>query len=169
MADSITVLFDRAPGNAADWIGISPVGADAETYVAWTYTEGEITGSRTFAALPAGQYEARLYLDGTATILATATFTVSAGAVSTNQASYQVGDVVTVDYSGLSGDASDWIGISVPGSAMDEYVAWVYAAGAQGSAQFADLPAGTYEARAFLKGTTQRIASSTTFTVEAAP
>ncbi len=164
--DSITVLYDGAPGNANDWVGISVAGSSAVSYVAWTYINGEVTGSRTFGALPPGNYEARLYLDNSATIVDISTFTVLGGSVSATAATYTVGQPVTIQFAGLPGHPLDWVGIYAPGGADDAFIAWQYAGGQAGTVTFTGLPAGTYEARTYLNDSyTLAARSASTFTI----
>ncbi|MBK8481230.1 MAG: hypothetical protein IPL40_08645 [Proteobacteria bacterium] len=71
--------------------------------------------------------------------------------VSTRRTTYQVGEAVEVDFSGLPGNATDWITI-VPASAADDtYGEYFYSDGAvQGTFTFAGLTdAGEYEVRAY--------------------
>lgn len=71
--------------------------------------------------------------------------------VSTRRTSYQVGEAIEVDFSGLPGNATDWITI-VPASAADDtYGEYFYSDGAvQGTFTFAGLTdAGEYEVRAY--------------------
>ena len=83
----ITVRWENAPGNKWDWVGIYAAGdPDLDNYLAYLYTDAAFAGSVTFAetelggALPPGEYEARLMRDDGYVVLATAPFTVTAGA-----------------------------------------------------------------------------------------
>jgi hypothetical protein len=90
-------------------------------------------------------------------------------AVSTNASSYTTGATVTVSYSGLPGNAKDWIAIAPSGSANTSWVAWVYTNGqVSGTATFTAPAAGTYVARAFVNDTLTLLAQSATFTTVAA-
>jgi hypothetical protein len=80
---------------------------------------------------------------------------------------YQVGSIVTINYSNLPGNQLDWVAVAEVGSPNESYVAWEYAQGASGTAGFGNLPAGTYEARVFVNDSFTRIATSTSFTVTA--
>jgi hypothetical protein len=67
----IGVSFENTTGNGHDWIAIARVGDPNTTYLAWKYTNntqsapptGPVSGQVTFAALPAGNYEARLFFN----------------------------------------------------------------------------------------------------------
>src|SRR5204862_6022134 len=90
---TVTVSYSGLPGNARDWIAIAPSGSANTTYVAWVYTNGQVSGSATFTAPAAGTYVARAFVNDTFTLLAqSATFTTTAAGptVTTNQSSYAV-------------------------------------------------------------------------------
>ena len=77
--EPIVVDFSGLPGNPGDWITVVSASLDSTTFAQWRDTRGEISGSLTFEGLPAGDYEARLYLDwpeGGYTIQARYPFTV---------------------------------------------------------------------------------------------
>jgi ABC-type sulfate transport system substrate-binding protein len=85
--------------------------------------------------------------------------------VSTNASSYATGATVTVSYSGLPGNAHDWIAIAPSGTGNTSYVAWVYTNGqVSGTATFTAPAAWTYVARAFANDTFILLAQSATFT-----
>lgn len=76
--ESITVNWTSQPGRQQDWIAIVPAGSPANSGFLYTsYVNGEVDGTRTFAGLPAGMYEARYMQEGSYTIVATASFTVT--------------------------------------------------------------------------------------------
>jgi hypothetical protein len=165
---TITVSYTNLPGNQKDWIAISPAGSPATTYLQWFYTNGQVNGSQSFTGLPAGNYEARAYVNDTFTILATHAFVVSGSSVTTDGTNYNTGDPVTVTYAGLPGNQKDWIAVSLAGSADTAFVDFVYTAGAvAGTAQFDNLPPGTYEARAYENDTFTVLARSASFTIGA--
>ncbi len=61
--ESITVEFAGLTGKQGDWITITKA-SDADTsYGQWYYTGDKTNGTLPFSALPAGAYQARLYLD----------------------------------------------------------------------------------------------------------
>lgn len=60
---AITVTVRGMPGNATDWVTL--IGADApdDQYGVWFYTSGRKEGTLQFPGLPAGTYEARVFLN----------------------------------------------------------------------------------------------------------
>ncbi len=64
--EPIVVTFNNLPGNAKDWITIVKATAKADTYGEYYYTAGQQQGKQSFAALPEGKYEARLYYNWSA-------------------------------------------------------------------------------------------------------
>jgi len=162
----VTLSYVNMPGNMLDYVAVSVAGSPATSTVQRFYTNGAMSGSQPFSNLPPGDYEARAYLNDTFTILDTSTFTVTQASVTTDASTYPANATVTVTYSGLPGNATDWIGIAEAGSSDAQYVAFVYTNGATtGTAQFTGLPGGTYEARAYVNNTFNVIARSATFTV----
>ena len=163
--EPMTVSFAWSPGNANDWIGISPAGSSDSTYAAWRYTNGtqvaggsRVAGSVTLTdLLPGGTYESRLYLQGTV-LSRSPRFTITPS-IKTNKLAYQGTEEVTVSFL-ATGRSDDWIGISRVGSIDSSYVAWLYTNGTTspggsvtlGSVVFKNLPNGSYEARLYTKG-----------------
>lgn len=84
----IVITIGNASGNSRDWIGLYALGAADTAYLQWLYTDGTqvgtagiINGTVTFPnGLPnAGNYEARLFFNGSYVRQASAPFTVQAG------------------------------------------------------------------------------------------
>jgi hypothetical protein len=176
-AQSIVVSWAHLPGNSHDWIAIAPVGAPPAKYIRWVYTGGRAVGSTRFAALPAGSYEPRAFLNDTLTLLATgAPFTVTSTgtasptvAVGTN--SYAAGSSIDVTWTNLAGYEHDWIAICHPADLEGEAEAWIYTGGARSGAytfppsELNNVRPGTYEVRAYLNDGITRQATSGTFSV----
>jgi len=165
---TITVTYAGLPGNALDWVAIAAAGSADTTFVAWVYTNGQISGTATFVAPAAGSYVARAFQNNGFTKLAeSSAFTVaSSTAISTDKSSYTSGATVTVTYAGLPGNATDWIAIAPSGSAATSYVAWVYTNGqTSGTAAFVAGAPGSYVARSFTNNTYNLAAESAAFTV----
>lgn len=167
--DTVNVAWYNTPGNAMDYVAIATAGAPANMIVAQVSTGGATNGTAPFSGLAAGDYEARAYLNGTFTILATSTFTIKAtilATVTTDASNYNVGQTITVSFSNMPANPTDWVSIATAGSSDGSYVAYLYTGGgASGSLQFNGIPAGTYEARAYPNNTYNVIARSSTFTV----
>lgn len=166
---TVNVSWSNMPGNANDYVAVALAGSPAGTDVAQMPTGGTTSGTTGFTGLAAGSYEARAYQGGTTTILATSPFVVNnvgTPTISTDAASYAAGATVTVTYSGLPGNQFDWIAISSSPSPDTSYVAWVYTNGqTAGTAQFAGLPGGTFEARAYSNNSFTVITRSAAFTI----
>ncbi|MBV8762278.1 MAG: hypothetical protein JO257_33615 [Deltaproteobacteria bacterium] len=77
--ENITVTWSGATGDVHDFIAIMPAGSAANaTPNQWFYLNGATSGSKTIPGVnTAGQYEARLYLHNSYTILASTSFTVT--------------------------------------------------------------------------------------------
>ena len=187
---TVTVTWTGVSGAAvADWIGRYSVGAGDSSYGDWKFASsctqsaggsGMPSGSCTFA-MPSvsGQYEFRLFTNGTFNRIATSnTVTVSGGGASTisaSPASATPGQPVTVSWTGVS-SVTDWVGLYSAGSGDSSSVDWKYtssctfAAGgfvvSSGSCTFT-MPGtpGPYEFRLFANNTLTRLAVSNTVTV----
>ena len=72
-------------------------------------------------------------------------------------------------YSGLPGNATDWIAIAPVGSVYTTFVAWVYSNGqTSGTATFTAPAAGSYVARTFANNSATLLAESPVFRVSTA-
>lgn len=157
-------------------------------------SSGVASGSCSFqipASVAAGTYELRLFANNSLVRLGrSGTFTVQAAApaqaatLSVTPASVTSGANVTAAWSDIpSPMAGDWIGLYVPGTSDSALMAstWIYVSCSQvrggsgnvsGSCPFqipSSLAAGTYELRMFANNSLMRLATSGTFTVQAAP
>ena len=154
-SESIVVNWSNGPGYSLDWIGLSEQGSSSHDYIDWTYIGGATSGSHSFSSLPAGNYEARFYLDNGYTILDTDLFEVTGGggmvSITTSKSTYTTSESIVVNWSNGPGYSLDWIGLSEQGSSSHDYIDWTYIGGAtSGSHGFSSLPAGNYEARFYL-------------------
>lgn len=75
--ESIVVTYANLPGGAKDWIGIYVAGSANTAYLQYLYTGGKVSGSMTFSARAAGNYEARLFFNDSYNLAAKAAFSVS--------------------------------------------------------------------------------------------
>ena len=165
---TIVTSWTGLPGNANDWIAIAPAGSPATTVTSWTYAGGAMSGMHDFAAPAAGgNYVARSFVDDSYTMAAeSASFAITSSSVVTDQTSYIVGQPVVVSWTGLPGNATDWISIAPDGSDPQTITFWVYTGGgASGMTTFANVGAGSWVARAYLDNSYTLLASSTPFTV----
>lgn len=169
-ATTARVTYQNMPGDG-DWIALAAPSAPANAYVAWAYTGDGAAGSLQFSNLPSGTFVARAYTKNDFTIIAqSAPFSVGASqpSVSTNASSYTDRQSITVNWSNLTGNATDWIAISDAGSPTTSYLRWVYTNGAAtGSTTFTAMAAGSYVARAYVENSLVMVAESPAFNVTA--
>ena len=168
--DNIVVNYQGLPPNPTNWIGISEDGAAPNSFVAFQYVS-TASGQVTFAGLPSGNYEARVYLNDSFVIHGSSDFVVGTPAapeITTDKPSYVQGETVTTTYT-VTGDASDWVGISAAGSPDNSFITYSYVS-SSGTATFntQGLAPGQYEARLYASDTFT-IRDTVTFAVTAAP
>jgi Kelch motif/Galactose oxidase, central domain len=168
---TMTVTWAGLPGNQYDWVSIAPQGSPAYSYSEYIYTGGVAGGSYAFGGLlTTGTFVARAYANDTNDVLAeSAPFAVTALAatISTDASSYAVGQDITVAWTGLPGNATDWVTLAPQGSDPTAYDTYVYTGGqTSGSYTFSGglSIAGTFVARAFPDNTYSVAAESSPFT-----
>ena len=61
--EAIVINYSGLPGNATDWITLSPRGSREDQYGEWFYTRGARSGSMTFRGVAPGIHELRVYYD----------------------------------------------------------------------------------------------------------
>ncbi len=61
--EPVELAYSGLPGNQRDWVTVVPLGAPADNWGQWTYTEGKTNGTFVVENLEPGAYEARVYLD----------------------------------------------------------------------------------------------------------
>src|SRR4029079_16782144 len=85
---TVTVTYAGLPGNAHDWIAIAAAGGPNNSFVAFVYTNGQMSGTATFTAPASGTFVARAFLNDTFTLLAeSSSFAISAPTTSPAHAS----------------------------------------------------------------------------------
>ena len=149
--DNIVVNFQGLPPNPTNWIAISEDGAAPNSFVSFQYVS-TASGQVTFAGLPSGNYEARVYLNDSYVIHGSSDFVVGtppAPEITTDKASYVQGETLNATYT-VTGDATDWVGISTAGSPDTSFITYQYVS-PSGTASFntQGLAAGNYEARLY--------------------
>lgn len=173
--DPINVIWSGLPGNPKDWIGVSPSGSDPTTVAQWTYANGTVNGSASFntAALGPGTYVARAYVDDSYTVIAeSAPFTVAAAgqqSVTTDLATYAVGQSITISWTGLPGNTRDWVGYAPAGSPDTTVTRWRYTGSTSTSGTMTlegALAPGTYVARTFVNDSYTKAGESAPFVVQ---
>lgn len=166
LGQPVVINYTGFSGAASDWIAIYAPGAPDGNYIDWQFTGGGTSGNKTFNNLPSGIWEARYHPNWNAThsLLSAGTsppFQVSSQpTITTDFASYGIGQTVTASWTGLPGNMLDYVAVSAAGSPASSTVQRFYTNGAtSGSQQFVGLPAGSYEARAYLNDTTTILAT----------
>jgi len=152
--EKIVVNYSGFPGNARDWISIAEPGSTDDKYLIWGYIEGKRSGTIEFAGRASGNYEIRGYYDNQSIVRVRVSFKVGNSdnnlMVKSDKTLYKAWEKITVQFSGLPGNNSDWISLSAVGTADDQYKRWAYTEGKQsGSMDFPGLEEGKYEVRVF--------------------
>ena len=173
-AENINVTLTGMPGNEGDWVGIFPKDSSNawENVVTWKF-DGQVTdGTYTLDGVPAGNYEARVFLDNSYTLLAKTSFEVQEGnyntTITTAEPTYESNKPITVILSGMPGNTGDWVGIFPKDSsnAWENVVTWKFDGQVTDGTHTLDgVPAGSYEARVFLNNSYTLLAKAE-FTVE---
>ncbi len=168
-AESIIVNYQGVPSAPDNWIALATAGSPMTSYHAYQYITNS-SGQLTFNPLPAGNYEARVFLNDSFTLAGSSSFTVGsavAPTITTSQASYVEGQTITTTYT-VTGNPSDWVAISAAGATADSYLRYQYV-NSSGSAEFGgNLAPGNYEMRLYSNDSFV-ILDSATFSVTAAP
>lgn len=164
--EPIVIEYRGLPGNAQDWIAVVKRGDPDNTHGEWAYTEGKRTGTWNVRGLPAGEYEVRVYFDwptGSYTVQSRAPFTVGTRPAdapddvvlarplaTTTKPQYSAGESVVLQYSGLPGNAQDWITVVKAGDPPDTHGTWQYTGGKRsGTIDVGRLSPGQYEVRVY--------------------
>lgn len=166
--ETVHVTFSNLPGNENDWIAIAPAGSPETSYLSWRYTGGETSGALDLPGVDPGTYVVRVFVDNSYDVIAVSDeFAVgTAASVTTDKASYTVGESVQVSFSGLPGGQYDWVGIAPAGSPSSTYLSWSYTGGTDaGSVTLDGVGPGTYVARAFANNGFEVLGESAEFVV----
>jgi len=125
-AAGATISVDwTGPDAAQDYLDTAPVGAEARTYLTYTYTE---RGNPTALRVPAqpGDYEIRYVLGDGAQILARAPLTVTPADFALEAPATAIaGATIDVSWTG-SGYDEDYLSIASAGTAPNRYEAYTY-------------------------------------------
>lgn len=152
--EKITVNYSGFQGAVNDWISIAIKGLADDKYTIWQYTGGGSSGAKTFDGMPSGDYELRGYFNNENTVRTRVSFRVGnvdqTLSVKTDKTTYKPWEAITITFSGLPGNARDWISYAVVGSTDDKYYRWAYTDGKQsGTLKFDGAEEGKYEVRVF--------------------
>ena len=154
--EQITASFNNMSGNVQDWIAIYPAGSTTawENMIQWEWIPGNIQGTQTFEALPAGDYEVRVFFNNSAHLKGCHAFSVKNTTfnLESRKVAYDPFELIHADFINMRGTASDWIGIFPVGAnhEKESAIQWKYAKSlVNGSLNFNGLDVGTYEMRAY--------------------
>ena len=185
----ISVQFSGMSGDSQDYVSTAQAGAPNGSYLKYVYTAGARDGTTSLQApTDPGSYELRAFFREDETVLrASLPFTVAGAPAPTtapvaatdqpatnaratlalDQPSYAPGAPITVTYSGMSGDRTDYVATAAAGAPNTSYLAYVYTDGArQGTATLAaPTTPGAYELRAFFTEDETILRASMPFTV----
>ena len=137
----VVVSLNGVTGPYSNWVGIFKQGStnswENVVDAIWFYREDSLT----FDNLPGGDYEARLfYRDSLNREASSNNFTVAAGdaTISTDRASYNNGETITVTLENVQGASNNFVAIFKEGDTSD----WNHYLG-NGTAQWFDFRDGT--------------------------
>ena len=156
--ENVKVTVSGMPDDAGNWIGIFPKGASSawENILAWKWDGNVKNGTYTLDALPAGEYEARVFFNDSTKVEAFDTFNVMGvvlnTTVRTSKNSYDTSEEIVITTTQMLGNSGDWIGIypKDASNAWENIVAWKWDGQVNnGTYTFEALPAGEYEVRVF--------------------
>lgn len=154
-ADPVVVTFDGLNGNNLDWIAIAPMGSDFTNVTRWKYTSGGTMGAVNLEGpVPGGLYVARAFdnngytLMGESDPFAVADVSDTMATLALDGADYAIDQPVTLTFTGLPPNQTDWISLLPVGSIPSRAALWKYTGGtANGSVTFTTglaLVSGTY-------------------------
>ncbi len=156
--EEIEITLTQMPGNAGDWVGIFAKDASNTWANALSYKyDGEVVdGTHKLDGLEDGEYEVRVFLDNSLTLLASSSFTVVQreiiATIKTNKDTYDNGEKITITFNNMLGNQRDWIGIFKVGEISSFENAydfdWTYGV-VSADVEFSGLQAGEYEVRSF--------------------
>ncbi|MGB4848139.1 MAG: hypothetical protein WBP41_09495 [Saprospiraceae bacterium] len=152
--EKIIISFSGFQGAEKDWIGIAVKGLADDKYTVWQYTGGGSGGTITFDGMLYGEYEVRGYFNNGEVVKARTPFRIGNTdqnpSAKTDKPNYKPYEKISITYSGLPGNVSDWISYAVVGSADDKYYRWANTGGKQsGTLDFDGAEEGKYEVRVY--------------------
>ncbi len=167
----VSADYANLPGNATDWIAVAVAGSSRRDFIRWVYTGGAAAGQANLGTLSNGTYVFRAFVNNSSYLVAESdAFTVSGaagqGTASTDKTDYAAGESVTVQFDGLPGLATDWVGIYAVGAPNGVFLTFKYVPNVgSGTVTFAGLAAGTYVARTFGNNSFDLVAETAPFTI----
>ena len=174
LGEEVTATFTNMSGDEEDWIAIYPAGSSNSwvNNVQAKWTNAEINGTQIFTDLPIGEYEVRVFFNGTYGLEASHPFSIIAApvapTVTTDKEIYNTTEEIIATFNDMSGDIEDWIAIypAESSTAWENMLQWEWTNGEiEGSQTFEPLPVGNYEVRVFFNNSAQ-LKGSYPFSVE---
>ncbi len=155
----IEITLSDMPGNSGDWVGVYPKDAsnDWANILTWKHDGQVANGTYNLDGIAVGDYEARVFLDNSYQLLTKISFKVEAAVnnttIVTSQEQYNVGEPIVVTLANMPLLAGDWIGVfeKDKASTWANVLTWKHDGAVVDDTYTLDsLPAGEYQARAFL-------------------
>lgn len=152
--EKIVVTFSGFPGQANDWIGISSKGMAEDKYIIWQYLGSRQSGTISFDGQQSGEYEVRGYFNNGGEVKARFSFRVGNTdqnvMAKTEKPTYKPWEKIKITWSGLPGNAKDWVSYAKVGMPDDGYTRWAYTDGKQsGTIELDGIEEGQYEVRVY--------------------
>ena len=183
--NTINAAYKFGTGLATDWVGVYPKGITPNgnpTSTVWSYVNATApntlssgTISLSTSKLTAGsEYFAAFFTNNVYTEIAPIVpfYFGPTPTISVSQAAYNVGDTVSISYSGALAASKDWIGIyhvgDTPGSTGSRVWSYVKSGVSSYTLTFTGLPAGYYYAYYFVNDDYTAISNRVAFTVNPA-
>jgi hypothetical protein len=159
----ITATVGGMLGAEDDWVAVAKADAAPSVFVSYTYTKGAEQGPvKLKPVMKPGAYEVRVFFadrTGDKTIRARLPFEVTAAdpvALMVDGDVYAPGAPIEIAFSGMPGNARDWISIAPAGAADTGFASYAYTNGeANGTVEMrAPETPGLYELRAYFDDST---------------
>ncbi len=172
--EDIEITLSDMPSNNGDWVGIFLKDSENiwENVKTWKHDGEVIDGTYTLDGVGVGEYEARVFLDNSYTLLAKKEFSVNevpySTRITTSKVSYEENEPIVVTLTDMPGNSGDWVGIFPKDSisTWENVITWKHdGAVVDGTYTLSSLVAGEYEARVFLHNSYTQLAK-VNFSVE---
>ncbi len=172
--ENIMVTLVDMPGNSGDWVGIFPKGSTNiwDNVKSWKHDGQVVDGNYTLGGVAVGEYEVRVFLDNSYTVLAKIEFSVKEPVynveVTTDRDSYESRTPIGIHLVNMPGNSGDWVGIFPKESTnvWENVKSWKHDGQViDGNYTLRGVDAGVYEVRVFLHNSYTLLAK-TEFSVE---
>ncbi len=173
--EPISIILENMPGNSGDWVGIFPKNSSNAwaNVLTWKYDGEVVDGTYELDSLLKGDYEVRVFLHYSYTLLAKKPFTVEDivydTVVTTTKDEFFAGEKIGITLTQMPGNSGDWVGIFAKDSsnAWENALAWKYDGEVvDGTYELDGMQEGEYEVRVFLNNTLNLLSSSSFIVIE---